>query len=123
MPYKIFADITVVIHFLWILFLIFGVFLGIRSRGIKIIHITGVVFALVLQIFSWYCPLTYLEVWLRAQHDPAYTYTGSFIIHYVERLVYLEVSRTLLFALTACIGALNVWIYWKKWKKVERRKI
>lgn len=114
MPYTILADITVVLHFLWILFLVFGVFIGIRNRGIKIIHISGLVFALVLQIFSWYCPFTYLEIWLREQHDPASSYSGSFIIHYVEEIVYFEVSRTLLFTVTILISALNAWIYGRK---------
>ncbi len=122
MPYRILADITVILHFLWILFLLFGAFLGIRRRGIKIIHISGLVFALVLQVFSWYCPLTYLEVWLRARHDPASAYAGSFIIHYVEKLVYLDISRTLLFAVTLLICALNVWIYGKTGTRRTHKK-
>src|SRR3989304_9245581 len=100
MPYRILADITVLIHFSWILFLILGAFLGAKNKGVKIFHISGLVFAFVIQIFDWYCPLTHLEVWLRSKHDPALTYTGSFIIHYVEKIVYIELSRTLILIFT-----------------------
>lgn len=105
---------VVLIHFLWILFLIFGAFLGVRSKALKIFHISGIFFAFVIQIFDWYCPLTYLEFWLRVQHGPAMTYTGSFIIYYMERIVYIELSRTLIFVLTLFLCGFNGWIYLRK---------
>lgn len=114
MPYKILADITVFIHFLWILFLIFGAFLGVRYKAIKIIHISGLGFAVISQIFGWYCPLTYLEIWLRSLHDPTLSYTGSFIAHYLEKLVYIEVSRWIVFALTILICGFTAWNYFRK---------
>ncbi len=114
MLYKVLADITVGIHFLWILFLIFGALLGVRSKAIRVIHIFGLAFAFILQIFSWYCPLTYLEVWLRALHDPGSSYAGSFIIHYLEKIVYLEISQTVLFVMTICVGGITLWVYWRK---------
>jgi len=89
MIYKILADGVVLIHFLWILFLFFGVFWGIRNKTVKIFHISGLVFAFVIQIFDWYCPLTHLEVWLRSKHDPAVVFTGSFFFLYVENIVYI----------------------------------
>ena len=114
MPYKILADIVVLIHFLWILFLAFGAFPGVRNEAVKIFHISGLVFACVIQIFGWYCPLTHLEVWLRAKHDPSLAYAGSFIIHYVERLIYLEISSWLIFSLTLLLVGFNAWFYLRK---------
>ena len=114
MPYKILADIVVLIHFLWILFLVFGAFPGVRNKAIKIFHISGLVFAFVIQIFGWYCPLTHLEVWLRAKHDSSLAYAGSFIIHYVEGLIYIEVPERLIFSLTLFLIVFNVWLYLKK---------
>jgi hypothetical protein len=87
MVYKVLADIVVFVHFLWILFLIFGVFWGIRNRKVKVIHIFALAFAIIIQVFNWYCPLTHLEVWLRAKHDPSMSYAGSFITHYIEKIV------------------------------------
>ena len=114
MPYKILADIVVLIHFLWILFLIFGAFPGAGNKAIKIFHISGLIFAFVIQIFGWYCPLTHLEVWLRAKHDPSLAYAGSFIIHYLEGLIYIEISAWLIFSLTLLLIGFNIWFYLRR---------
>ena len=120
MFYTIFADIFVLLHFLWILFLIFGVFLGIKYKRARIIHISGIIFALIIQIFDWYCPLTYAELWFRAQQDSASSYSGSFIIHYVEKLVYIDMSRTLIFILSILLFICSMWFYLRKGRKKRR---
>jgi hypothetical protein len=51
---------------------------------------------------------------LRSRHDSSLTYTGSFIIHYVERIVYIELSRYLILVLTLVLCGLNLWLYSKK---------
>ncbi len=116
MIFSIFADITVLIHLLWILFLIFGAVAGVKYRAVKIIHLSGLAFAFVIVIFGWYCPLTYLEVWLRQQHDSTLSYTGSFIAHYIEKLVYWEISHSSLIVLTILLAGINIWIYGRKKK-------
>jgi hypothetical protein len=117
MVYKILADIVVLIHFLWILFLFFGAIWGVRNKAVKIFHLSGLAFALIIQIFDWYCPLTDLEVWLRSKHDPAFTYAGSFIIHYVEEIVYIELSRYLVLILTIFLCGFNAWFYLRRKKR------
>ena len=114
MLYKILADMVVIVHFLWILFLLFGALPGVRYKAIKILHISGLLFAFVIQALGWYCPLTDLEVWLRAKHDPSLAYTGSFIIHYVEGVIYLQISPRLIFSLTLLLIGFNVWFYLRK---------
>ena len=114
MLYKISAHTVVLIHFLWIVFLFLGAFWGIKNRVVKIFHLSGLVFALIIQVFDWFCPLTHLEVWLRSRHDLALTYAGSFIVHYVERIVYIELSRTLILVLTLMLCGLNMWLYLRK---------
>jgi len=114
MTYKILADAAVLIHFIWILFLIFGAFLGVRNKVMKILHVSGLTFASVIQVFDWYCPLTYLEVWLKSRHTPGSAYEGPFIIHYIEELVYVDISRNVIVALTILLCLLNGWIYIRK---------
>jgi hypothetical protein len=53
-------------------------------------------------------------VWLRSKHDFTLTYTGSFIIHYIEKIVYIELSRTLILFFTLLLCGLNAWLYLKK---------
>ncbi len=116
MFYRITADFVVFIHFIWIVFLICGAFIGRRYRTVKIFHIAGLGFAVLIQIFGWYCPLTYLEIWLRKGHDSSLTYRGSFIIHYVERLVYIDLSPGIILVLTLILISISAYVYLKKGK-------
>ena len=111
MLFNILADAAVITHFLWIVFLIFGAIAGRRYQSIKRIHISGLVFAITLQAFDWFCPLTHLEVWLRAQYDPGLVYTGSYVIHYLEKIIYIELDRRVIVVLTAVLCGVNALIY------------
>lgn len=117
MFYRILADIVVFLHLLWILFLVFGVFLGTRNKTARGLHIAGLAFAVIIQVFGWYCPLTHLEVWLRLKHDPALSYYGSFIIHYMEKFIYMEVSGRLIFVLSILLCGGSLWLYFWKMKR------
>ncbi len=121
MLYKILADIVVFIHFLWIVFLFFGVFWGVKNRVVRILHLSGLAFAFVIQVFDWYCPLTHLEVWLRSKHNFALSYTGSFIIYYIERILYIELSRTLILFLTLLLCGFSTWFYLRKRRGWQHR--
>jgi len=117
MIYQILANIVVFLHLLWILFLVFGVLWGIRNKTARVIHISGLAFSIIIQIFDWYCPLTHLEVWLRSRHYSTLSYAGSFIIHYIEQVVYLEISRSLIFVLSILLCGINIWIYLTQMKR------
>ena len=122
MFYKIFADITVFIHFLWIVFLFLGALWGVKNKIIRVFHLIGLFFAILIQVFGWYCPLTYLEVWLRSRQDPALNYTGSFIIYYVEKIVYLEVSQSIIFLFTVLLCVVNGWFYFRRKSKTKSHR-
>ncbi len=111
--YRLAADAVVVLHFGWIVFLISGSLIGRRMPWVKWMHILGLVYSILLQVFSWICPLTYLEVWLRSRSTSGEPYSGSFIIHYLEKLVYMEVPRGLLFVLTGLVIVISVTVYYK----------
>ena len=84
------ADALLLLHFLWIVFLVSALPLGIyfRLRTLRILHATGLVLALILQFTRTICPLTILEEYLRNFQQPDFDYKGSFIITHVEKLVY-----------------------------------
>lgn len=93
MIYKLFAHFTILLHFLWILFLIFGVFFALRRPKIAFFHLGGLLFSLVLNIFGWYCPLTYLENYLRRIYDVKSAYSGPFTATYLERIIYPDLPE------------------------------
>lgn len=111
MVYKVLADLVVVVHFLWIVFLGFGAFAGFRWKAARILHQAGLAFALLIGLFGWYCPLTHIEVWLRRLHDPELQYGGSFIVHYVEKIVYPEIPPGAVLLLTGLAVLINGIIY------------
>jgi hypothetical protein len=112
--YKVLADMVVMVHFFWIVFLMFGGLLGVKYRAVKIFHVAGLLFAAVIQVSGWYCPLTDLEVWLKSRYAPGLAYKGSFIIHYIEKLVYIRISHQMIIALTVLLCAFNGWVYLRK---------
>jgi hypothetical protein len=122
MVYKILADLTVALHLAWIVFLFLGALGGARRRWVKYFHLSGLGFAVIMQVFDWYCPLTHLEVYLRARHHTATTYSGDFIIQYLERLVYLQVPHYAIVIGTLLLVGLNFFIYFRLWKSAERPK-
>ena len=117
MLYRILADIVVLVHLFWILFLIAGACWGRKNRAVMTVHGTGLIFALVSQISGWYCPLTYLEVWLREKQYASEAYPGSFIAHYAEKIVYSEVAPAHVFVLTLVLAVFNLLIYCTALKK------
>lgn len=113
--YGFLYQITVLIHFLWILFLISGSLFGIKYRYIKYIHISGLVFAIFLQTFSLDCPLTFLENYFRRKAN-IYTYKEGFIAYYLEKLIYVSIEPYIIYTLTILLVLLHMYVY----KKVGR---
>jgi hypothetical protein len=114
MVYKLLADLAVLIHFFWILFLIFGAIWGRRHTLVKVFHLAGLAFAFVLHLFSLTCPLTYVEIYFRSLAGHGAAYSGAFIIHYVDRLIYLAVPPLFLLALTIALCVFNVLVYMRR---------
>ena len=114
------VDFTVALHLAWIVFLFLGSLWGVRNRRVKIFHLSGLGFAALIQIFDWYCPLTHLEIYLRSRHYPATSYTGDFMVQYLERLVYIQVPRYVIVIGTVLLIGLNLFTYLRSGKLKER---
>src|SRR5512139_2187418 len=110
MLYRVLADIVVIVHLLWILFLITGAYWGRKHRVVMIVHGAGLLFAVVINLFVWYCPLTHLEAWLMVKQGVS-AYPGSFIGHYAYRLVYLDVPPSVITFLTILLAVATWWAY------------
>lgn len=86
-------DIIVGFHFLWILFILFGL-LAVRFRPkIAYLHATGLLFSLLLNIMGWYCPLTYAEKYLTVSLQTGNGYEGSFLGHYLIPIIYPDLPE------------------------------
>lgn len=125
MTYRFLADFTIILHFYWILFLIFGFIFALIKSKIAFLHVAALLFALVLNFMGWYCPLTYLENYLYALHDAKSTYTGSFIINYLDHLIYPDLPERYIRIggiLFVCLYAVGYACLAKKYRNLERIK-
>ena len=120
MLYKVVADLIVVIHFAWILFMLLGFILtlcGFFYRSFfdrwlfRTLHLCGIAYVGLLAALRQYCPLTILENTLRTRYNPELTYPGSFIVYYVEKLVYPEVNPLIILIPTAIIAVFTILVF------------
>jgi len=93
MVYNLLSDCVIIIHFLWIIFILFGFLVSLRFYRVSSVHVAGLVFTLVLNLGGWYCPLTYLENYLYTLYNPQLPYGGSFITNNLQKLIYLELDE------------------------------
>ncbi len=114
---SVLANFIVVIHVTWIVFLVFGAYWGIRYRSVMALHGASLVFAVFHQVVGWSCPLTRLEILLRQYDRFISAYQGSFIAHYTRMLVPVDIRPPLMFALTLVLVAVNLFVYWKAFRK------
>lgn len=81
------ADIVVLLHFLFVVFVVVGGLLVVWKHWIAWLHLPALAWAVVIEISGGICPLTPLENWLRTK-EGGVTYSGGFIEHYIYPVLY-----------------------------------
>jgi hypothetical protein len=118
-PYVVLAAAVLFLHVLFILWVVFGALLA-RSRPIlRRMHIASLVWGILTELLPWPCPLTTLENWLEAKAGVE-PYQGGFLLHYLDKLVYPEVSATVLTVAGLAVCALNLAFY--AWQVLRQRR-
>ena len=108
---KFAADLLVVIHLAFIVFVVFGGILVLRWGKISIVHIPCVLWAALIEFKGWICPLTPLELHLREAAGGA-GYSGGFINHYLMPIIYPEgLTQGVQMALGVIVLAVNLAVY------------
>jgi len=111
MPYRLLADLIVVVHFGFLLFVVTGGLLALRWPMVAWGHVPAAVWGTLIELFGWICPLTPLEIGLRLRGGEA-AYTGGFIAHYVMSVLYpAGLTRGIQVVLGVCVLALNGAVY------------
>jgi len=108
--YSVLAVSVLLLQALFVLWVIFGALLT-RSRPIlRWLHIASLVWGILTELLPWPCHLTVLENWLEAKAG-VQPYQGGFLLHYLDKLVYPEISSTMLTIAGITICALNLAFY------------
>jgi hypothetical protein len=120
-PLRIFADLTVVVHVAFVLFVVFGGLLVFRRRWVMWLHLPAVAWGAWVEFAGWLCPLTPFENWLRAQSGGA-VYTVSFVERYLLPVLYpASLTRELQWVLGGFVVLLNLAVYLALARRWRRR--
>jgi uncharacterized membrane protein YhhN len=105
------ADIIVLLHVAFIVFVAAGGLLVLRWQRLAWFHVPAVLWGALIELMGWICPLTPLENRLRRVAG-ADAYDGSFIDRYIMPIVYpVGLTRTLQIAIGCSAIAANLVIY------------
>lgn len=84
---KLIADLILLLHFSFILFVLFGVFFVFKKHKLAWVHIPIALWGMLISLIGWVCPLTPLENHFRILAGEQ-GYEGGFIENYLLPLVY-----------------------------------
>lgn len=87
MWYRAAADLVLLTHLAFVLFVILGGVLVIRWPRLGWVHVPVALYGAVIEFLGFVCPLTPLEIWLRHRGGEA-GYSGGFIEHYITATLY-----------------------------------
>jgi hypothetical protein len=112
MAYWWLADLTVAVHFAFLVFVILGGLAARRYWWVAIPHLLAVAWAVYVEATpGLICPLTPLENLFAARAGRA-GYGGSFIEHYLVPIIYPEgLTRTMQLTLAGLVVGVNAIVY------------
>jgi len=85
--YELLANLTLISHFIFILFVIFGGLLFFIFSKIIYIHFPALLWGIYIELTNSNCPLTYLENWFLYKGELT-TYSDGFIKNYLFPIIY-----------------------------------
>lgn len=112
----ILAEFTLAAHLAYILWVIFGALVA-RRRWAQVLHIASLVYSIAIELGPWPCLLTLAENFFEARAGLV-PYRGPFLLHYLDLIVYPNLSVTLLTwaGVAVCVAnlLLDSWKFWRE---------
>lgn len=115
MIWTLLADLVLAVHASWVLFVILGPLWCWKRPRLRAVHLTMMALTLGFMAILGGCPLSDLENLLSRRADPAASYAGGFIGHYLMLIIYWDIPAR-------AIGlATSLWflgwaaVYWRLW--------
>jgi Protein of Unknown function (DUF2784) len=106
------------LHLLFILWIVFGTAVTRRRPLLRWLHLTSLVWGILIEILPWTCPLTWAENWLETRAGIA-PYQGGFLLHYLDALVYPNIPPGLLTGLGVAVCVVNLGVYARRFQHRE----
>jgi hypothetical protein len=122
MIFRLLADVTVVLHLAFVLFVIFGGLLAIGRPRLAWVHLPAAAWGVWVEFAGWICPLTPLENWLR-ERGGGHVYASSFVERYIVPTLYPEaLPRELQWFLGGFVVVVNAAVYLSVVRRHARRR-
>lgn len=121
LPYQMFADVVLLLHFAIVVFVVGGLVLIIAGNMRRWHWVNALWFRLAhlgaigtVAAESWLgitCPLTTLEIWLRSRTGGT-VYSVSFIEHWLDRLIFYDAPSWAFVLGYSLFGLLVLVVWW-----------
>lgn len=122
MLYRLLADLVVVVHCGFVLFVVLGGLLALRWPRAAWLHLPAAIWGAGIEFAAGICPLTPLENHLRRLGGEA-GYSGGFVEHYVLPVLYPDgLTRGVQLGIGIFVVLLNASIYLLVWRRSRRAK-
>ena len=109
--YEFLATLTLITHFLFIIFVILGALLFFVKPWTLYFHIPAFIYGVYVELTQSICPLTYLENYFLTKANLA-TYSVSFIQNYLYAIIYpINLTKEIQISLGIALLIINGIIY------------
>ena len=109
--YEFLATLTLIIHFLFIIFVILGALLFFIKHWTLYFHIPALIYGAYVEFTQSICPLTYLENYFLTKANLA-SYSTSFIQKYLYAIIYpINLTKEIQISLGIALIIINLIIY------------
>lgn len=109
--YQILANTVLIVHVLYILFVLLGSLLVLYHRWWIWLHLPALIWGVTVELTGWVCPLTVWENTLRYKAG-LYTYNSDFLNQYLTALIYPDgLTRFHQILLGTATAVVNVILY------------
>ncbi|MDE3150401.1 MAG: DUF2784 domain-containing protein [Acidobacteriota bacterium] len=106
----LFAILIVASHLAWLALVIFGA-LWTRGRPVwSTVHILALLWGIAAEVGPWPCPLTLAEAYFEVRAGAA-AYQGSFLLHYLDAIVYPNLPGWVVASAGVTVCAVNLGVY------------
>lgn len=119
MSYAALAVVVLIGHLAFILWVILGALFTLGRPFLSGLHIVTMLYGIIIEAGPWPCPLTILEQRFEQQAGME-TYSQPFLVHYLEAIVYPNVSEVTLVWCAAAVCAINFGIYGRRFWKARK---
>ena len=120
--YIFLADLVLIVHLAFVVFVLGGGLLMLKWRWIAWLHLPAALWGAVVEFTGEICPLTPLENWLRAQ-DGEIPSSSDFITQYLLPILYPgDLTRGIQWLFGSVVVIVNSAVYWWIWRGTPGEK-